>query len=101
MFLRSLTAQVRVGLHTRMLQGTQALLGITFIGAIISTLAECQPFSNYWRVVPDPGPSCRQAPAQFVTLAVTHSLTNLALVVFPIPMILTARIPTIRYVSEP
>lgn len=82
-----------------MLQGFHILLGVTFMAVIIGTLAECRPFSHYWRVVPDPGPSCRQMPAQFIILATTHGFTNLALVVFPIPMIFQSRIPTKRYPS--
>lgn len=32
-----------------------AILGVTFLGAIISCFTECHPFQLYWQVVPDPG----------------------------------------------
>lgn len=32
-----------------------AVLGVTFVGCIISCFTECQPFQLYWQVVPNPG----------------------------------------------
>lgn len=60
----------------------------TFVAVVISDLAECQPFSHYWQVLPDPGGRCRQGYAQLLTLAVCNVLTDLLLVIFPIPIIL-------------
>jgi hypothetical protein len=62
----------------------------TFAAVVISTLAECQPFDHYWQVVPDPGGACRQGFAQLITMASCNVLTDLILVFFPIPIILTS-----------
>jgi hypothetical protein len=59
----------------------------TFVAVVISDLAECHPFSHYWHVLPDPGGQCRQGYAQLLTMAVCNVLTDLLLVVFPIPVI--------------
>jgi hypothetical protein len=64
------------------------ILAATFVAVIISDLAECRPFSNNWQVLPDPGGQCRQAYAQLLAMAVCNVLTDLLLVVFPIPVIL-------------
>jgi len=70
------------------LQFIRGTLLATFIAVVISDLAECQPFSHYWQVLPDPGGKCRQGYAQLLTLATCNVLTDLLLVIFPIPIIL-------------
>jgi hypothetical protein len=60
----------------------------TFIAVIISDVAECQPFNHYWQVLPDPGGQCRQGYAQLLTMATCNVLTDLLLVLFPVPIIL-------------
>ncbi|KAK4212588.1 hypothetical protein QBC37DRAFT_191371 [Rhypophila decipiens] len=71
-------------------------LGITFLAVIISNLAECRPFHAYWQVTPDPGPQCRQGVASLLTMAVCNTFTDLLLVVFPVPIILSSKIKTSR-----
>ncbi|KAL1840139.1 hypothetical protein VTJ49DRAFT_755 [Mycothermus thermophilus] len=61
---------------------------VTFIAIIISGLAECQPFSHYWQVLPDPGGQCRQGYAQLLTMATCNVITDLSLVLFPVPVII-------------
>lgn len=60
----------------------------TFVAVVISSLAECHPFSYYWQVLPDPGGQCRQGYAQLITASACNILTDLLLVVFPIPIIM-------------
>ncbi|KAL2267475.1 hypothetical protein VTJ83DRAFT_4752 [Remersonia thermophila] len=69
---------------------------VTFIAIIISGLAECQPFPRYWQVLPDPGGRCRQGYAQLVTMALCNVLTDLSLVLFPVPVILRSSMPARR-----
>ncbi|KAK3292257.1 uncharacterized protein B0H64DRAFT_329361 [Chaetomium fimeti] len=68
----------------------RGLLITTFIAVVISDLAECQPFDHYWRVLPDPGGQCRQGYAQLLTMAVCNVVTDLSLVMFPVPVILSS-----------
>ncbi|TAQ85328.1 hypothetical protein B7494_g6336 [Chlorociboria aeruginascens] len=74
------------------------LLG-TFIAVIIADIAECQPVTHYWQVAPDPGAQCRQGYAQMLTMGISNVLTDLLLVVFPIPIILTSKMPAKRKVQ--
>jgi len=62
-------------------------LVVSFIAVFIATLAECQPFDHYWQVVPDPGPQCRQAYAQLLTMGVADIITDILLITFPLPMV--------------
>ena len=69
----------------------------TFIAVVISTLAECRPFSHYYQVIPDPGPQCRQAYVQLITMGAADVLTDLLLVAFPVPIILRSAMKKMRY----
>ncbi|KIX03430.1 uncharacterized protein Z518_06982 [Rhinocladiella mackenziei CBS 650.93] len=64
-----------------------AFLIITYLGVVIGTLGECQPFTHYWQVVPDPGPKCREGLAQLVVMGVCDMVTDVVLIVFPIPLV--------------
>jgi len=74
-------------------------LAATFVAVLISDLAECQPFAHYWQVLPDPGGRCRQGYAQLLTMAVCNVLTDLLLVFFPIPIILSSTMTVKRKVE--
>lgn len=93
MFLRTLTEQVWRNFHQRLLRYLHIVLAVTYVGTVISTLAECQPFYKYWQVIPDPGPKCRQGKGHLVTAGTLNVVTNMMLVVFPLPLILRARLP--------
>jgi hypothetical protein len=67
-----------------------------FLAIIISDLAECHPFRNYWAVVPDPGGQCRQGYAQLFTQSICSGLTDIMLVVFPVPIIASSRLKLSR-----
>jgi hypothetical protein len=60
---------------------------ITYIGVVIGTLTECRPFSHYWQVVPDPGPSCREGLVQLIVMGVCDMVTDVVLIVYPIPLV--------------
>src|SRR3954467_1156831 len=68
-FLRRLTGLTWNRTHKITLQALRGTLVATFIAVTISDLAECRPFSDYWRVLPDPGGQCRQGYAQMLTMA--------------------------------
>ena len=74
-------------------------LALTFIAVVVATLSECQPFSRYWQVVPDPGPHCRQGLIQLITMGVSDTITDLVLVAFPVPVILASAMPLKRKIS--
>ena len=62
------------------LRGIRIFLLVTFVAVVVATLSECQPFTHYWQVVPDPGPRCRQGYAHLLTMGVTDIVTDLLLV---------------------
>ena len=68
-------------------------LGLTFIAVVVATLAECQTFDHYWQVIPDPGSRCRSGYAQLITMGICDIITDLLLIAFPVPIILSAHMP--------
>ncbi|KAH8820806.1 hypothetical protein F5884DRAFT_61335 [Xylogone sp. PMI_703] len=99
MFLYALTETVWKKSHQRILWALYGLLAATFLAVVIADLAPCQPFSRSYQVVPDPGPKCRQGYTFLVTMGILNIVTNLALAVFPIPMIMKSSLPKSRKVN--
>ena len=81
------------------LQIIRYFLLATFIAVIISDLAECQPFTHYWQVIPDPGPHCREGIAQLMTMGICDIVTDITLVAFPIPIVIRSEMPLKRKIS--
>jgi hypothetical protein len=90
-FFKRLTLNIWRRSHEIMLQFIRWFLLGTFIAVIIADIAECQPISHYWQVVPDPGGKCRQGYAQLLTMGTANVITDILLVVFPIPIIIRSK----------
>lgn len=76
-----------------------AFLAVTLVAVIIATLAECRPFTHYWQVVPDPGHACRSGSAQLITMGTADIVSDVALIVFPVPLVMMSRMPVSKKVS--
>lgn len=98
-FFKRLTLNIWTRSHEVMLQGIRWFLAATFIAVVIADLAECQPFTHYWQVVPDPGAKCRQGYAQLLTMGTCNVITDLLLVVFPIPIIIRSKMGAKRKIQ--
>lgn len=70
------------------LRGIRIFLVATFVAVLIATLSECHPFPENWQVVPEAKPTCRQGYGHLLTMGTTDIVTDLLLVLFPIPIIL-------------
>lgn len=90
-FFKRLTLTIWQRSHEIMLQCIRWFLVLSFIAVVIADIAECQPITHYWQVVPDPGPKCRQGYAQLLTMGTANVMTDIMLVVFPIPIIIRSR----------
>lgn len=87
-FLKRITIRIWRPSYETVLHGIRIFLAMTFIAVIIATLAECQPFEDYYQLIPDPGPQCRQGYAQLLTMGTCDVITDILLVAFPIPIVL-------------
>ena len=98
-FLKRLTERFWKKGYEWGLRGIRIFLAVTFCMVLIATLAECQPTTHYWQVVPDPGPQCRQGYAQLLTMGITDIVTDIFLIAFPIPIIVRSSMPLKRKIS--
>lgn len=98
-FLKRLTFQIWRHSYEVTLRWIRWFLLITFIATVLSDLLECHPFTNYWQVSPDPGPHCRQGYAQLLTMGICNILTDVLLVIFPIPIILNSSMTVKRKIN--
>jgi hypothetical protein len=69
---------------------------LSFLAVVTATLGECLPFHRYWQVVPDPGPRCRLAYGQLGTMGALNIITDLVLVILPVPIIIQSHLPVRR-----
>jgi hypothetical protein len=95
-FLKRLTSSYWKRSYEASLHFIRVFLVVTFIGVVIAILAECQPFSHYWQVIPDPGPQCRQSYPQLLTMGIADIITDTLLIVFPISILLQSAMPVMR-----
>ncbi|KKA27355.1 hypothetical protein TD95_003197 [Thielaviopsis punctulata] len=86
-FLKRLTDSTWERSYANTIMYARISLAITFVAVIISNFVECQPFSHYWQVLPDPGGRCRQSFAHLVTMGLCNIVTDLMLAIIPIPII--------------
>ncbi|KAF9700016.1 hypothetical protein EKO04_001616 [Ascochyta lentis] len=98
-FLKRLTERFWKKGYEWGLRVIRIFLIVTFIAVLIATLAECQPFTHYWQVVPTPEPRCRQGYAQLITMGVADIITDILLIAFPIPIIIHSGMPLKRKIS--
>lgn len=85
--------------YTYGVRAIRCMLALTFIAIVISDLTECQPFNHYWQVLPDPGGHCRQGYVNLLTTGVCNILTDLLLVLFPVPIIINSSMSVKRKVQ--
>ncbi|KAI1377522.1 hypothetical protein F4677DRAFT_39072 [Hypoxylon crocopeplum] len=98
-FFKRLTSITWNRSHQITLLLIRATLVLTFVAVLISDLTECQPFDHYWQVMPDPGGQCRQGYVQLLTMATCNIVTDLLLVCYPVPIILTSHMGTKKKVQ--
>lgn len=68
-WLEKVTGKVQP--YGRAIKAAYVLVGVSFIGVVVSSLLECRPFRLYWQVWPDPG-NCVIAQVQLVTMGVLN-----------------------------
>lgn len=63
---------------------------VSVIPVLIAIFVECQPIHEMWQVLPSPRAQCRQGYVHLITMGVLDIATNLVLVIFPVPIIMTS-----------
>ncbi|KAM3526290.1 hypothetical protein NHJ13051_003546 [Beauveria bassiana] len=97
-FLTRLAGASMKKIYLRLTMFLRYALGVSFIAVLITNLAVCHPIAKSWQVTPDPGGQCRQGFVQLITMGAASAVLDIILIVFPVPLILSTRIPTKRKV---
>ncbi|KAK2855586.1 hypothetical protein FQN49_005050 [Arthroderma sp. PD_2] len=70
------------------------------VAALLTFCLACVPFKNLWQVYPNPGGQCYpQNPVTFYTVAVLNVLTDMCIILIPIPMVLRVQASVIRKIG--
>ncbi|KAA8624556.1 hypothetical protein PtrV1_00236 [Pyrenophora tritici-repentis] len=76
---------------------TMLLVGVTGISIWLMFALACRPFNRLWQILPDPGQYCMpQSPAFLVLVLVFNLLTDVFIILIPIPIILPLKISWAR-----
>ncbi|KAH8594012.1 hypothetical protein B0O99DRAFT_184777 [Bisporella sp. PMI_857] len=67
------------------------ILGLTFVATITSTFTECRPFNHYWKVLPETD-VCTEAIIQLFVVGGLNMLTDILLLLLPIPVLINVRL---------
>ncbi|KAJ5917323.1 hypothetical protein N7466_010877 [Penicillium verhagenii] len=98
-FLERVTGMVSRRSTAIFLRFVHFFLASTLVAVVIATLAECQPFEDYWQVIPNPGPRCRCGYAQLITMGTCDIITDLLLIAFPVPIVIMSQMPVKRKIG--
>ena len=60
---------------------------LTFVGVFLSIMLECRPLSLFWHIDHVNPPKCQKGTANLLTMAATNIVTDILLIVFPIPLL--------------
>ncbi|KAG9193561.1 hypothetical protein G6011_03596 [Alternaria panax] len=72
---------------------TMVFVGATAISIWILLGTACRPFHKIWQILPDPGKYCMpQSPAFLVTILVLNLVTDVCIMLIPIPIIIPLKI---------
>ncbi|OAQ83950.1 PTH11-type GPCR protein [Purpureocillium lilacinum] len=63
----------------------------SYIAVLVTTLAECSPIKLNWQVFPDPG-DCIEAQLSLLTLGILNIVTDVMLLILPIPILAMLRV---------
>ncbi|KAK7942647.1 uncharacterized protein PG986_011760 [Apiospora aurea] len=88
--LESLAGRVRIGFY---------ILAATYIAVTSNILFACGlPFKKNWQIYPDPGNSCQTTVSinNYIVTMVLNILTDIYLMAIPVPMLLHARLRTVK-----
>ncbi|KAH7228384.1 hypothetical protein B0J15DRAFT_456698 [Fusarium solani] len=59
---------------------------VTFVVTFILIFTECQPISLYWEADPRGQYACHQAPANLISMGIFNIVTDIALIILPLPI---------------
>lgn len=72
---------------------------LTFLGVFLSIMLECRPLSLFWHIDHLNPPACQKGTANLLTMAVMNIVTDVLLIVFPIPLLWRMKLSLVKKVQ--
>ena len=74
-------------------------IAVTFVGVFLSIMLECRPLSLWWHIDHVNPPKCQKGTANLLTMAATNIVTDILLILFPIPLLWRMKLSTAKCVD--
>ncbi|EXJ72536.1 uncharacterized protein A1O5_03682 [Cladophialophora psammophila CBS 110553] len=82
--------EIRAKWTTRLIQICWMAIPVTYVGVVLATFLECQPFHLYWQVKPSPG-RCIRAYIQLLLQGISNIVLDLLLLAISYPLLAAVR----------
>lgn len=85
--------------QTKTIRALFCVVGVTWAALILSVSLTCRPFHWNWQIRPLPGPSCTFRPQNFLILVVLNVVSDVAILIVPVPILWSLRVSPLRKVG--
>ncbi|KIX92600.1 uncharacterized protein Z520_11629 [Fonsecaea multimorphosa CBS 102226] len=82
--------EIRAKWTTRLIRICWIAIPVTYIGVVLATFLECQPFHLYWQIKPNPG-ACIKAYIQLLLQGISNIVLDLLLLAISYPLLAAVR----------
>ncbi|KAH0843930.1 hypothetical protein AYO21_08320 [Fonsecaea monophora] len=82
--------EIRAKWTTRLIRICWIAIPVTYVGVVLATFLECQPFRLYWQVKPNPG-TCIKAYIQLLVQGISNIVLDLLLLAISYPLLAAVR----------
>ncbi|KIW24450.1 uncharacterized protein PV07_10162 [Cladophialophora immunda] len=82
--------EIRAKWTTRLIRICWIAIPVTYVGVVLATFLECQPFHLYWQVKPNPG-TCIKAYIQLLLQGISNIILDLLLLATTYPLLAAVR----------
>jgi rhodopsin domain-containing protein len=85
--------------QTKTIRALFCIVGVTWAALILSVSLTCRPFHWNWQIRPLPGPRCTFRPQNFLILVVLNVVSDVAILVVPVPILWSLRVSPLRKIG--
>ncbi|KAJ5176540.1 uncharacterized protein N7482_002417 [Penicillium canariense] len=82
--------------HTHLVAGTAVLCVVTWLACILTHVCLCTPLYHNWQIKPYPGDHCTLRQPLYVVIAVLNVITDICIMLIPIPILTKLQVPLQR-----
>ncbi|KAL4880657.1 hypothetical protein BJY04DRAFT_219127 [Aspergillus karnatakaensis] len=84
--------------HRHLVVGTSAFCGVIWLACVLTHVCICTPVTRNWQIQPYPGDYCTLRQPLYVEIAVFNVISDVCILIIPIPILTKLQIPIQRKV---